>query len=79
MKNRFKLGLLSAVATAMLALPLAASAETPSRIEILSAPLQSIGTIQLPVIDAHNPPMFHDPIDLHNPPMFHNPPMYLIP
>ncbi|MDG0792414.1 hypothetical protein OMP38_17190 [Cohnella ginsengisoli] len=79
MKNRFKLGLLSALASAMLAVPVAASAETPLRVEILTAPSQSIGTIQLPIIDAHNPPTYRDPVDLHNPPMFHNPPTYLIP
>jgi hypothetical protein len=91
MKNRIKLGLLGVAASAFLALPLAASAETPSRNGLLSETQRTDAIIQVPVIiehnpptyiseiDLHNPPMFREPIDFHNPPTYHNSPTYYIP
>lgn len=78
MRKTIKLGLLTAVASAILALPVAASAATPLRGEILSTTPQ-IENIQLPAIIEHNPPMYRTLTGYHNPPMFHNPPTYYIP
>jgi hypothetical protein len=56
MKKTIKLGLLSAVASAILALPVAASAETPSRDKFLSTTPQNTEIHQLPITIFHNPP-----------------------
>lgn len=80
MKKIIKLSLLSAVVSAILALPVAASAETPSRIEFLSVTLQNNVFFQAPIIFEHNPPGDRELPVYHNPPgdrelsVYHNPP-----
>jgi hypothetical protein len=68
MKNTIKLGLLTAVASSFLALPVAASAETPSRVELLSTTPLNIEIHQLPIIFDHNPPGDLNRSGDHNPP-----------
>ncbi|KQX51288.1 MULTISPECIES: hypothetical protein [Paenibacillus] len=67
MKKTIKLGLISAVASAILALPVVVSAETPSRDEFLSTTPQNTEIRQLPIIITHNPPMY---LTYHNPPTY---------